>query len=75
MIPGNVEDGQSILVVKSAYLTVYQHLVFTRPDWVRGMGEAAIRARLLACMIPPDSPYVEWEDVLSRCAYPLIEMS
>lgn len=38
-------------------------------DWAHGMSEDALRRRLLACMIPPESPYCEWAEVLSRAAY------
>lgn len=53
--------------------SVLHYLIFiNHPEWAAGAA-ATVRARLKACHIPPDAPYAEWADVVSRASYPVGE--
>ena len=73
MIPGNVSEGHmnGVTVVTPADLTVITRLCLERPEWAQGLSEEALRARLRYCKIPPDAPFGEWRDVISRVMYPV----
>lgn len=71
MIPGNVHEGHAngVVAVTIPDQTVMARLCLERPEWVQGLSEEALRARLRYCKIPPDAPFREWRDVISRAAY------
>ena len=74
MIPGNVHEGHTngAAVMTPADLTVITRLCLERPEWTHGMSEEALRARLRYCKIPPDAPFGEWRDVISRAMYKVV---
>lgn len=74
IVPELSESSAAYLARLAASRTdysVYTHLRVHGPEWTRGRDETDLKAHLRYCHIPPDAPYHEWEEVISRAMYPV----
>ncbi len=73
MIPGDVtlDFKPTLPATNGQKVTVLAMLLQEQPEWVQGMSAQDLCIRLQQCAIPPNAPYAEWREVISRAAYPV----